>query len=406
MAQQNLHRSAVSNRLAPFGSTIFSTMTRLAHEHGAVNLSQGFPDEDGPALAIEAVHRALCNNHNQYARSFGEPVLNEAIAAHWSRYGANADPTSEITVTSGCTEAIAATMLGLINPGDEVILFEPYYDSYRATIAMAGGTPRFVTLREPNGDENNASPTARPYTFNKSDLRAAFTSRTRAIMVNTPHNPTGKVFTREELALIASLCQQHNVIAITDEVYERLLYDDSSRPHVPLATLPGMRERTITLSSLGKTFSFTGWKIGWAIAPPELTAAVRAAHQFLTFATATPLQYGAAALLSQGEEFVKSMVLELRSKRDLLAGALADIGFRVYLPEGSYFIVANHTPFGFDTDIAFCQHLIEHIGVAAIPTSVFYSDPGRGQHLVRFAFCKKQETLDQAIDRLRALSPR
>jgi len=393
-------RAFVADRLAPFGTTIFTEMTRLANEAGAVNLSQGFPDFDGPTLAIEAAESAMRTGRNQYARSAGEPALVEAIAAFWAREaGRSVDPMSEVTVTTGCTEALIATSLGLLNPGDEVILFEPYYDSYRACCAMAGATPKFVTLRPPEGE----GVVDAGFTFDIEELRARITPRTRAIFVNTPHNPTGKVFYRAELEAIADLCKEHDLIAITDEVYERLVYEPDRAPHIRLATLPAMWERTITLSSLGKTFSFTGWKVGWAIAPSDLTAAVRAAHQYLTFATATPLQHAAAACLREGDASVAELTQAYRSKRDRLAAALADLGFRVFKPAGSYYILADHTAFGMESDVAFCKWLIEEAKVAAIPPSAFYANPQHGRALVRFAFCKKDDTLDTAIERLSRL---
>lgn len=385
-----------AHRLAPFGTTIFAEMTRLANEHGAVNLSQGFPDFDGPDFMKHAAAEAMNAGRNQYARPMGEPALNEAIAAAWrAQTGAEIDPTANVTVTAGCTEALAAAFLGLVNPGDEVILFQPYYDSYRACIAMAGATARIVTLRPDAGSGN--------FVFDESELRAAFTPRTRAILVNTPHNPTGKVFSRAELDLVARLCIEHDVIAITDEVYEHLVYEPD-QPHISLATLPGMAERTLTLSSTGKTFSMTGWKIGWGIGPPPLTAALRAAHQFITFAVATPLQHGAAAAVrpgGEGEAYVAALLEQYRASRDFLQSALTEIGFRTIRPAGTYFIMADHTSFGFADDVAFCRHLTAHVGVAAIPPSVFYEDRALGKHLVRFAFCKRRETLEEAVRRMR-----
>ncbi len=394
----NTEPSAVSERLQPFGTTIFAEMTRLAIEHNAVNLSQGFPDFDGPDAARSAAAAAIGAGHNQYARTFGVPPLVEALAARWTaRTGLPIEPDRMITVTSGCTEAIAAALFGLTNPGDEVVVFEPFYDSYRACIAMAGAVPRFVTLR-PRDDG---------FHFDEAQLRAAFTSKTRAILLNTPHNPTGKVFTRGELELIASLCREHDVIAITDEVYEDLTFD-AALPHISLATLPGMAERTVTLSSLGKSFSLTGWKIGWAIAPPRLTAGVRSAHQFLTFATATPLQHGAAAILRDPGDAITGLVSLLRRNRDDLAAALTRIGLKVYPSPGTYFIMADHSAvsakLGLADDRAFCRHLIEHAGVAAIPPSVFYAHPEEGRSLVRFAFCKKPETIAAAMARLEKLA--
>lgn len=399
-------RSAVADRFAPFGTTIFTEMTRLAIEHGAVNLAQGFPDFDGPEFVKDAAVEAIREGRGQYARMSGDPALNRAIAAWWkSRSGIEADPDAEVTVTSGCTEAIAAAMLGLINAGDGVVLFEPYYDSYRASVAMAGGDARFVTLRPPASGGG-------PFEFRESELRRAFagTNRSaapaRAVLLNSPHNPTGKVFSRTELELIASLCIEHDAIAITDEVYGELVYNPAL-PHVSLASLPGMRERTITLSSLGKTFSLTGWKVGWAIACPRLTSAVRAAHQFLTFATATPLQIGASIALRDGDAYIAELVAQYRDARDYLAQALRDLGFKVFVPDGAYFIMVDHSQIsgamGLADDVAFCRHLTAKVGVAAIPPSVFYSDPQHGRALARFAFCKKRATLDAAITRLAAV---
>ncbi|HRP63470.1 MAG TPA: aminotransferase class I/II-fold pyridoxal phosphate-dependent enzyme [Phycisphaerales bacterium] len=386
--------SAIAARLAPYSSTIFTEISRLALQHGAVNLGQGFPNFDGPEFVKDAAIKAIREGHSQYARSFGVPELNHAIAANFNESSGRSpdvpriDPDREVTVTSGCTEALAAVFLGLINPGDEVIVFEPFYDSYRACLSMAGATPRFLTLQPPD------------FAIDENALRKAFSDRTRAILINTPHNPTGKVFSPQELSLIATLCKSHNCLAITDEVYERLVFHGE---HIRVAHLPGMYERTITLSSLGKTFSLTGWKIGWAIAPPHLTAGVRAAHQFLTFATATPFQYAAAAALHAPPEFYTEFIRDYRHKRDMLTDGLARLGFNVFPPQGTYFVLADHTPFGFADDVSFCRHLIENIGVAAIPPSSFYEDPSRGQKLVRFAFCKTEETLREALGRMRKL---
>lgn len=377
----------IAARLRSFGETIFAEITNLAVRHGAVNLGQGFPNFDGPAFVKDAAIAAIDAGRNQYARMSGIPELGAAIADWYGPdFGRAIDPDTEVTVTSGCTEAIPATLLGLVDPGQEVVVFEPYYDSYRASIAMAGGIPRFVTLRPPD------------FAFDEAELRRVFTSRTRAIIVNTPHNPTGKVFRRDELEFIAALCREHDVIAITDEVYERLVFEGE---HVRLAALEGMADRTVTLSSLGKTFSLTGWKIGWAVAPPALSQGVRAAHQFMTYATATPLQHGAVAALRAPQSYFDDFVAGYRRKRDLLTQGLVDIGFRVKPPAGTYFILADHTPFGFESDVAFCRHLIEHVGVAAIPPSAFYHDPADGRALVRFAFCKDEGMLQDAVRRMR-----
>ncbi len=395
----------IADRFAPFGTTIFAEMTALANQHGAVNLAQGFPDFDGPDFMPRAVDRAMAEGRNQYGRMQGSPELNRAIVGSWKRSsGLEVDGETQVTVTAGCTEALAASFLGLINPGDEVVLFEPYYDCYCAGVAMAQGRVKSVRLRPPEAATPDRDGVVHaPFTFDADELRRAFASRPRAIVLNTPNNPTGKVFSREELALIADLCVEHDTIAITDEVYERLTFEPSL-PHLHLATFPGMAERTVTLSSLGKTFSFTGWKTGWAIAPPALSRGVRSAHQFLTFCSVTPIQFGAAAALNDGEQYVRSLQKQLGEARDFLARALAEVGFRVYMPAGTYFIMVDHTPVSRGlSDREFCRRLTSEIGVAAIPPSPFYDDPGRGRSLARFAFCKKMETLERAVERLRKL---
>lgn len=358
----------------------------MAARHGAVNLGQGFPDFDGPEFVKNAAIAAIVAGHGQYARMTGIPALHTALAAKYRRdWKLDYAAESEFTVTSGATETIFAAIQGICDVGDEVILFEPYYDSYRASVCMAGATPRVVKLHAPN------------WAFNVDELRSAFSPRTRAILLNTPHNPTGKVFTRPELDVIAALCIEHDVLCIADEVYEHLVFTGE---HIPIATLPDMRERTITISSLGKTFSLTGWKIGWAAAPPALTACVRAAHQFITFATATPLQHGAVAALTTGPDYYVELLRNYRAKRDYLCAALTDIGFTVQPPAGTYFITAGISKWSAD-DQTFCRELITNAGVAAIPPSVFYERPERG--FVRFAFCKKAETLQEAVRRMQTL---
>lgn len=384
----------MASRVASFGTSIFAEMTRLATEHKATNLSQGFPDFDGPEFLKRAAKDAIDSGQNQYARMLGHPALNEAIAARWMHdTGIAIDPHRQVQVTSGCTEALAATFLGLIEPGDEVVMFEPFYDSYRACAAMAGATVRLVRLR----------PGARGWEFDEGEFTRAFGERTRAILLNTPHNPTGKVFTREEMARIAALCQRWNAIAITDEVYERLLYRED-RPHVRMATIPGMEERTLTLSSLGKSFSVTGWKIGWAIGAAPLVAGVRTAHQFLTFAVSTPMQIAAAEAIrpgGPGDAYVAELVEQYRTGLKRLGGALTEMGFGVMPVEGSYFIMADHRMLGFANDVELCRDLVVRGGVAAIPPSAFYEHPEDGAAFVRFAFCKRPETLEAAIERLR-----
>ncbi len=378
--------------LVPFGTTIFTEISRLALEHGAVNLAQGFPDFDGPEHVKAAAIEAIRAGHAQYARMLGLPGLNQEIARVFSsRSGVPTDPDENVTVTSGCTEAIAAVMLGLLNPGDEVILFEPYYDSYRACVAMAGATPRFVTLRGPS------------FSFDPGELRKAVTARTRMIVVNTPHNPTGRVLTREELGEIAAVCRGHNLVAVSDEVYDRLVY---AGEHVSIASLGAMAERTVTLNSLGKAFSLTGWKIGWAIAPRALTRAIRSAHQFLTFAVSTPMQHAAAAALRSDEGFYEKTRVEFVERRDLLASILREQGYEFEVPSGGYFIYADQSKvsarLGLGDDVALVKHLIEKVGVAAIPPSVFYENKAEGRRYVRWAFCKRVETIRLAGERMRS----
>ena len=381
-----------AQRFSGFGTTIFAEMSQRAKEVGAVNLGQGFPDFDGPEHVKAAAIDAVNAGQNQYAPMPGVPELRHAIADAWARehggFHTPIDPDAHVSVTAGCTEAIAAALIGLVNRGDEVILFEPYYDSYRASVAMAGARPRFVTLHAPG------------FTFDEAELRAAFTPRTRAILVNTPHNPTGRVFTRDELGLIASLSIEHDVVALADEVYEHLVFEGR---HIRLASLPGMWERTVTMSSLGKTFSLTGWKIGWAVAPEPLTAGLRAAHQFLTYAVNTPAQHAAAAALRSESIYFNRLLSDYRKRRDSLCGALTEIGFRLTPPQGAYFVLADHTPFGDGDDIAFCRRLLDECSVAAIPPTAFYENKAEGRRLVRFAFCKTMDTLEQAVTRLQGL---
>lgn len=379
----------ITKRLVPFGTTVFAEMTALAQEQNAINLAQGFPDFEGPQEIVEAAVRALRSGDNQYARSRGHPPLVEAIAeSQRGYYGLDYDPHTEVVVFSGATEGIAASLLGLLNPGDEVILFEPFYDSYLPCLALSGATPRFLTLRFPD------------FTLDEEALRALVTDRTRMIMLNTPMNPTGKVFTEEELGLIASVCQEYGLLAVTDEVYEHLVFDEAE--HRPLASIPGMKERTLTLSSAGKTYSFTGWKIGWATGPAALIDGAQAAHQFLTYAIPTPLQKAVAfALQNFRGEFISQFRAEYVARRDFLVAALRDVGFDVATPKGTYFILADFTPVFDGTDWEFARWLTMEHGVAAIPPSSFYqSDAAEGSRLARFAFCKKMETLEAAVERL------
>ena len=379
-------RPALSAKLQGFGTTIFTEMSRLAAERGAVNLSQGFPDFDGPEFVKEAAIAAIRAGRAQYARMSGIPELHAALSAKYARdYGLAYAPDAELTVTSGATEAIFAAIHATCGPGDEVVLFEPYYDSYPASIRLAGATPRVITLHAPD------------WSFDPQVAREAFSGRTRLLLLNTPHNPTGKVFSREELAFLAELCFEHDALCLSDEVYEHLVYDGR---HQPIASLPGMRDRTFTVSSVGKTFSLTGWKVGWAAAPPGLSEAVRAAHQFITFATATPLQHGAAAALGAAPAYYADLLAAYRSRRDYLVAELDRLGFDVRAPEGAYFVCAGFGRFGFRDDVAFARYLIEEIGVAVIPPSVFYAQSDEGRRYVRFAFCKREETLREAVNRL------
>ncbi|MDP6600707.1 MAG: aminotransferase class I/II-fold pyridoxal phosphate-dependent enzyme [Phycisphaerales bacterium] len=373
-------------RLAPFGETVFATWSRLAIEHDAINLGQGFPDFDAPDFVKEAAVEAIRSGHNQYARSAGLPALAEAVGA---TFEIPIDPMEEVTVTCGSTEAIAAAILGLVEPGDEVIVIEPFYDSYLACLSMAGAVPRIVTLHAPD------------FTFDEAELRSAFSSRTAMVIINTPHNPSGRVFTAEELTMIAQLAIEHDAVVLSDEVYDKLVLDGQ---HIPMVTLSGMRDRTVTLRSLGKVFSVTGWKIGWAVAAPPLSRAIRSAHQFLSFCAATPLQAAAAVALQAPGAYFEEYVREYRQRRDILVAGLEEVGFAVRPPQGTYFVLAGHANFGFGDDVAFCEHLVRSCKVAAIPPSAFYAHSEEGRKLVRLAFCKEVGTLQEAVDRLRGLA--
>ncbi len=372
------------------GTTIFAEMSELAAATGAVNLGQGFPDTDGPAQVARAAAEAiLAGRGNQYPPGAGVPELRRAVAAHQRRfYGTELDPDAQVLVTAGATEAIAAALLALVEPGDEVIAFEPYYDSYAACVALAGGTRVPVTLRPPG---------FRP---DLDELRAAVTGRTRAILLNTPHNPTGSVFTAGELAVIAELACERNLLVISDEVYEHLVYEGE---HVPIGTLPGMAARTVTISSAAKTFSFTGWKIGWVTGAPEVVAAVRTAKQFLTYVSGGPFQYAIAEALGLPDEYYRGVAADLRAKRDLLCAGLAEVGFEVYPPQGTYFVTTDIRPFGLLDGLEFCRGLPASAGVAAIPSVVFYDNRDAGLPQVRFAFCKREPVLREALARLAAL---
>lgn len=383
---------ALVPRLQPFTSTIFAEMTALAVRHGAVNLGQGFPDTDGPASMLSAACAAISSGVNQYPPGPGMPVLRSAIAAHRARYGFSLDPDTEILVTVGATEAIAASLLALVEAGDEVLLIEPYYDSYAASVALAGATRVSVGLVDDGSGRLGLDVDA---------LRAAVTPRTRAVLVNTPHNPTGTVFTADEMAAIASLCVEHDLLAITDEVYEHLVFD--GRAHLPLASLPGMASRTLSISGAGKTFNCTGWKIGWVCGPAELVAAVRAAKQFMTFVGGAPFQPAVAHALTHELAWVDGLRDGLAAKRARLAVGLAEAGFGVRDSEGTYFICADVRPLGYTDGLELCRQLPEKIGVAAVPVQVFADRPGDWQHLIRFAFCKQDAVIDEAVRRLHNL---
>jgi aspartate/methionine/tyrosine aminotransferase len=390
-----------AERVRGFGTSIFTEMSALAVEHKAVNLGQGFPDFAGPAWVKQAAAEAIAADLNQYALATGLPRLRAAIAATWVRNGwGDIDPSNEVTVTSGATEALFCAAMAFVNPGDEVICFEPFYDAYLPDIIMAGGVPRVVRLYPPAPAGNERYAAAVQWRFDPDELAAAFTPRTRIFLLNTPHNPTGKVFTRAELEQIAVLCQQHNVIAVTDEVYDQLVYDGAV--HVPLATLPGMWERTVTINSTGKTFSLTGWKIGYVVAAPHLSQALRQAHQWITFATATPLQQAAAVALELAPE--NGYYAELRAayleRRDLLDQVLRQAGLATLPVEGSYFIMADISNTGFASDADFCRWLTRDVGVAAIPPSSFYANQRDVPLLARFCFAKKLETIQAAAERL------
>ncbi|MEU5955794.1 pyridoxal phosphate-dependent aminotransferase [Streptomyces sp. NPDC047525] len=391
-------RPLLNRRLAEFGTTIFAEMSALAVKTGAINLGQGFPDTDGPEEIREAAVRALRDGRgNQYPPGPGIPELRTAVAEHQQRqYGLAYDPDREVLVTAGATEAIAASLLALVEPGDEVIALEPYYDSYAASIALAGGKRVPVTLR-PDAAEGR-------FRLDLDELRDAITPHTRLLLLNTPHNPTGTVLTRAELTEIAKLAVERDLLVVTDEVYEHLVFDDGDgTTHIPLASFPGMRERTVTIGSAGKTFSYTGWKVGWITSTPELVTAVRSAKQFLTYVSSGPFQYAIAEALALPDSYFASFREGMRAKRDLLSEGLTAAGFDVYRPAGTYFITTDIRPLGESDGFAFCRALPERVGVVAIPNAVFYDHREAGAPFVRFAFCKKDEVLAEAVSRLKSL---
>ena len=377
----------MAQRISNFGASIFIEMTNLANQHNAVNLGQGFPDFAGPDFLKQAAIDAIRADVNQYAPSPGRPALRQAIADKMARfYGLPVNPNTEVVVTCGATEALFAAILGLVNPGDEVIIVEPFYDSYVPAVQIAGGIPRFYTLRPPD------------WQINPDELAALFSEKTKLFLFNTPHNPTGKVYNEDELRLIADLCITHDVIAVSDEVYEHIIFDGCQ--HRCLATVPGMANRTVTISSSGKTFSMTGWKVGWAIGVPELAQAVLRTHQFMVFCGAAPLQEGVAAALKATDDYYDRLIETYQSNRDFLAAALSQAGLTPIIPQGTYFMMTDISRLGFADDVEFCRHLVTEVGVAAIPPSVFYHNPADGATLARFAFCKSPHVLEEAANRL------
>jgi aspartate/methionine/tyrosine aminotransferase len=389
-------RPRTSQKAARFTESVIREMTRLAHAHGAVNLSQGFPDFPAPAHLKQAAADAIAGDINQYAVTWGARDLREAIADDWAaRVGGTIDPERQVTVCCGSTEAMIATLMAIVDPGDEVIVFEPFYENYGPDAILSGATPRFVRLHPP-------SAAGASWTFDPNELRAAFSHRTRAIIINTPNNPTGKVFARQELEQIAALAREWDVIAVTDEIYDHIVFDDAV--HVPMASIEGMAERTVTINSVSKTFSVTGWRVGWAVAPPDIAGAIRKVHDFLTVGAAAPLQAAAAAALRGPVDYYAALAAGYRARRERLIGILERAGFTCHRPQGAYYIMTDITAFGFDNDVAFVRHLVTEIGVAAVPGSSFFSDPSHGRQQVRFCFCKSDETLGAAEERLMRLS--
>lgn len=379
----------ISRRAEGFTESVIREMSRLCAAAGGVNLAQGFPDFPAPQAIKDAACQAIQDDINQYAITWGSKRLRDAIATKMQQsYGLEVDPEREITVTCGATEAMIAALMALVNPGDEVIIFEPFYENYGPDAILSGATPRMVTLHEPH------------WSIDDTELRQAFGPKTRAIVLNSPHNPTGKVFSEAELRLIADLCQEFDTVCITDEIYEYMVYEGR---HIPMATLPGMRERTVTISGLSKTFSVTGWRLGYAVAPPALTNAIRKVHDFLTVGAPAPLQEAAAVALGFGDGFYRELADGYRLRRQFLVEALQKAGFGVWVPQGAYYVMTDISAFGFADDAAFSRHLIEKIGVAGVPGSSFYLDPKKGSQRLRFNFAKRQETLDEAALRLQKL---
>jgi aspartate/methionine/tyrosine aminotransferase len=387
---RNVRPRFQSQRTADFTESVIREMTRLALQHDAVNLAQGFPDFPAPEWVKQAAVEAIGADHNQYPITWGIPPLRQAIASKCKHhYGIDLDPEREVTVVCGATEGMVASLLAVVDPGDEVIVFEPHYENYHPDLQICGAEGRMVRLHPPD------------WSFDPEELRRAFHSRTKAIILNSPNNPTGKVFNRKELDLIASLCVEHDALCITDEIYEHILYDGAG--HIPVMTLPGMRDRSILVNSMSKTYSVTGWRVGWILAAPDLTDTIRKVHDFLTVGAATPLQHAGVVALSQPDEFYSALAREYSLRRDTILQVLEPAGFRCFPPRGAYYVMTEISDFGFPNDVDFVRHLIETIGVAAVPGSSFFADPAEGSQLIRFCFCKKYETLESAGSRLRRL---
>jgi len=385
----------LSSKVSRFTESVIREMTRQAMLHGAVNLSQGFPDFPAPPEIKRAAQEAIAADLNQYAITWGAKNLRQAIGRQMKLWqDIHIDPEREVTVCCGSTETMISSLLAVCNAGDEVVIFEPFYENYGPDAVLSGAKPRFVKLRPPATPDDE-------WTFDERELRAAFHNHTKAVIVNTPNNPTGKVFTRGELELIRDLCVEFNVLAITDEIYEHILYDGTE--HVSMAALDGMRERTITINGLSKTYSVTGWRVGWAVAPPAITDAIRKVHDFLTVGAPAPLQEAGASALSLPASYYKELAEAYRKRRDRLLPVLNEVGFRCFRPRGAYYVMTDISGFGFENDLEFTQYLVKEIGVAAVPGSSFYNDPRDGAQQVRFAFCKRDETLDEAGKRLRKL---
>jgi aspartate/methionine/tyrosine aminotransferase len=388
----------LSDKVEHFTESVIREMTRQAMVYGAINLAQGFPDFPAPAEIKRAAQEAIAADVNQYAITWGAKNLRNAIARQMQEWqGIHVDPETQVTVCCGSTEAMISTLLAVCNAGDEVVIFEPFYENYGPDAILSGAKPRFVKLRPPATADGE-------WTFDERELRAAFHSHTKAIILNTPNNPTGKVFTHSELELIRDLCVEFNVLAITDEIYEHILYDDTQ--HISIARLDGMGERTVTINGLSKSYSVTGWRVGWTVAPPAITNAIRKVHDFLTVGAPAPLQEAGAIALGLPASYYHNLASGYRARRDRLMPALAEAGFRCFRPRGAYYVMTDISAFGYPDDVAFTQYLVKEVGVAAVPGSSFYNDPGDGARQVRFAFCKRDETLDEAARRLRRLRER